>query len=96
MVETVNIRLRASGINEHRLDFASLGSGATEGGPTGYRRVYFDRVLEWVDTPIFARSGFVGSAAGPIILESPDTTIVIPPGASVSADRHGNLVAELD
>jgi len=95
-VETVNVRLRASGINEHRLDFASCGSSVGEGGSIGSRRVYFDRTLQWVDTPIHTRAGFSGKAVGPIILESPDTTIVIPPGATISADGHGNLVAELD
>ena len=41
------------------------------------------------------RADFTGSQSGPLILESPDTTIVIPPGAVASLDHGGNLVATL-
>jgi N-methylhydantoinase A len=94
-VETVNIRLRASGITENRLDFAAIGPTGAETGAVSTRRVYLDRARQWVETPVRSRSGFWGTASGPLILESPDTTIVIPARATISADRLGNLVAEL-
>jgi N-methylhydantoinase A len=94
-VETVNIRLRASGANDNRLDFATAGPTSVESEAASTRRVYFDRTQQWVETPVRSRAGFLGPAAGPLILESPDTTIVVPAGATISADRLGNLVAEL-
>jgi N-methylhydantoinase A len=94
-IETVNTRLRASGVNENRLDFAAVGPTGAETGAVSTRCLYFDRTRQWVETPVRSRSGFSGSASGPLILESPDTTIVVPAGATISADRLGNLVVEL-
>ncbi len=94
-VEAVNIRLRASGINENRLDFTTIGASGTGTSSVSTRRVYFDRTQQWVETAVRPRSGFSGTVLGPLIIESPDTTIVIPAGATVSADSLGNLVAEL-
>jgi N-methylhydantoinase A len=94
-VETVNIRLRASGISEHLLDFAATGPAGDSPKPAYVRRVYFDRKRQWVETPVRSRADFSGDAKGPVILESPDTTIVIPPEASVSTDRFGNIVVDL-
>jgi N-methylhydantoinase A len=48
-----------------------------------------------VATPVLARNGFSGKQTGPVIIESDDSTVVIPPGVSVSADKSGNLLAEL-
>ena len=41
------------------------------------------------------RTGFSGRAHGPLIIESPDTTIVIPPQTTVSVDAFGNVAADL-
>lgn len=97
-VESVNIRLRASGISAHTLDFASLQGAqpATAAAAPETRRVFFDRTVGWCETPVVQRSGFTGSAEGPIILQSADTTVVVPPGARVAIDALGNLVATLD
>jgi N-methylhydantoinase A len=48
----------------------------------------------WLDTPIFDRAslGRGATLAGPAIVEQPDTTVVIDPGATAIVDDLGNLV----
>lgn len=48
-----------------------------------------------MDTPIYERSTFQGGVQGPLIIQSPDTTIVIPPRATADLDAFGNVVATL-
>ncbi len=93
-VEIVNIRLNASGNGEGRLTFRAQ---APEDAPAevATRKVYFSRADGWVDTPIHERATFKGGAAGPLIIQSPDTTIVIPPRATADLDAFGNVVATL-
>ena len=48
----------------------------------------------WFDTRLFDRA-FLGRGArlaGPAIVEQPDTTVVIDPGATAVVDSLGNLV----
>lgn len=94
-VETVNIRLSASGISEHAFDFTARTATHTAPRPVSSRPVYFDREYRWQQTPVIDRSGFSGRAVGPLVIESPDTTIVIPPRANVSVDAFGNVTADL-
>ena len=47
-------------------------------------------------TPVIARDGLRAPVAGPLIIEAPDTTIVIPPGARVAPNGTGGLVATLE
>ncbi len=60
--------------------------------PSGERRVHFNG--GWFDTAIFERASLGTGAAlsGPAILEQPDTTVVIDPGATAIVDSLGNLV----
>jgi N-methylhydantoinase A len=94
-VEIVNIRLRASGLATHTLDFASAQPEVGPNAPSGTRRIYFDRDIQWVETPVRTRAGISGEAIGPLVLESPDTTIVIPPGVRVAVDTFGSILADL-
>ncbi|RUM24143.1 hydantoinase/oxoprolinase family protein [Rhizobium vallis] len=92
-VEIVNIRLNASGNSGNRLSFTPHApSGETQ---FESRRIYYSRTDGWVDTPIYERSSFRGGVAGPLIIQSPDTTIVIPPRATADLDTFGNVVATL-
>jgi len=59
------------------------------------RRVYFDRKTGWVDTPVISRALLDNEMVGPVILESTDTTIVIPPNWRVCADTVGCVIATL-
>ena len=66
------------------------GSGAAR--PSGARQVRFNG--GWLDTRIFDRASLRSGArlAGPAIVEQPDTTVVIDPGATAVVDGLGNLV----
>jgi N-methylhydantoinase A len=90
-VETVNIRLSATGTSERELDFTRVFATVEASRPASSRRVYFDRERQW----LLERTGFSGRAHGPLIIESPDTTIVIPPQTTVSVDAFGNVAADL-
>ena len=42
-----------------------------------------------------ARETLIGRRMGPLIIESADSTVVIPPEVSLAADAGGNLIADL-
>ncbi|GAB3629781.1 hydantoin utilization protein A [Pandoraea terrae] len=97
-IECANVRLLARGIATKTLDFRDIRSAAysaAEHNRTS-RRVYFSRESGWVDTPIVPRALLDKEIIGPVILESSDTTIVIPPGWRVSTDKVGSVIASLD
>lgn len=96
-LELVNIRLTARGLSADRLDFTALRLDARAvAGAHGERSVSFDRAAGPVPTRLLAR-GEIGPARleGPIVIESYDTTILVPPGAAVRADAIGNLIIDL-
>jgi len=65
-------------------------SAATQ--PSGMRQVHLSG--GWFDTPIYDRAFLDRGVrlAGPAIVEQPDTTVVIDPGATAAVDALGNLV----
>ncbi len=90
----VNLRTAVIG-RRPDVDLAVLAGPRDRAGaaaPTGKRRVHFSG--GWRDTAIFDRKALAYGAAlfGPAIIEQPDTTVVIDPGASATVDRLGNLV----
>ncbi|WP_233857648.1 hydantoinase/oxoprolinase family protein [Paraburkholderia sp. HD33-4] len=97
-IECANIRLLARGIATKTLDFRDIRSAANKTGEQtrSTRRVYFNRDSGWVDTPVVPRALLDKEILGPVILESSDTTIVIPPGWRVSTDKVGSVIASLD
>jgi N-methylhydantoinase A len=90
----VNLRTTVIG-RRAPLDLATFApaSGVSEAPrPRDARQVRFDD--RWFDTRIFDRAS-LGSGAtvnGPAIVEQPDTTVVIDPGATAAVDSLGNLV----
>ena len=72
--------------------FAPAIDGSALTQPHGARQVRFTG--GWLDTPIFDRAslGRGATLAGPAIVEQPDTTVVIDPGATAVVDGLGNLV----
>ena len=86
------MNLRTAVIGRRRpLTLAGLGAGATAGGPTSTRRVWFDG--GWLDTPVYRREHLSAGAtlAGPAIVEQLDATTVIEPGDRARVDALGNL-----
>ena len=92
--ETVNLRAIGIGRRAGRLDFAAATVDAPPAAShEASRPVSFARDAAPIETAVRARTE-VGpvETAGPLILESYESTIVIPPGASVRRDDFGNLV----
>ncbi|WP_036594885.1 hydantoinase/oxoprolinase family protein [Ottowia thiooxydans] len=94
-MECANVRLLARGIAERVLDFRDLRSG---GEPRAQaeektRPVYFSRKSGWVDAKVLRRVSLPSTLDGPAIIESADTTIVLPPGWQAATDPIGNVIA---
>ncbi len=96
-VEAVALRLHAHARATAPLDFRDLRAAAPGdgGGGPGMRQVHFGRHGA-VLTPVLRREAVSGTIEGPVIIEGPDTTIVIPPGAQVAPNATGSLVATLE
>lgn len=103
-IQLVSIRLRALA-SAGSLSFAELARRYSKNGaislrfPQGQhgsiqseRPVFFGPVHGIVTTGLRNRFSLNGTEQGPIIIEEPDTTVVIPPGWTVGCDRFGNLV----
>ena len=89
-----NLRITALGrVERPRLKPLDQGDGDIGRAQKGARRVVFDAAI--ASCPIFERGLLLAGdvVAGPAIIEQMDTTLVVPPGASVRADRAGSLVA---
>ncbi|TAK82405.1 MAG: hydantoinase/oxoprolinase family protein [Betaproteobacteria bacterium] len=96
-IEVVNVRVRGTGRINHSAG-GGVASGARSGRapkPSRSRQVMFER-NEYVTTPVFARSEIDATTAlrGPAIVEQDDSTLVVPPGASLAGDR-GHLLLRL-
>ncbi len=96
-VEVVNLRLLSRGVRPGKLDFCDLKVAEPDEAPrqAAERKVYFGRQHGWLQTAVLDRRNFSGAAAGPMILESTDSTVVVPPEGRVRGDSLGNLLIEL-
>jgi N-methylhydantoinase A len=95
-IELVSLRLRALAI-AGRLRFRELaeppgGSSRMPRQNTHSREVYFGRSHGLRETPIRSRLEINGLQHGPLIIEEPDTTVVVPPGWTVKLDEYRNVV----
>lgn len=61
------------------------------------RPACFDLETGLVDTPVCNRAGLLGGRRlGPLLIDEPDSTCVVPPGWAAAVDDHGNIEIELD
>jgi N-methylhydantoinase A len=95
-IELVSLRLRALA-NAGRLDFAELAkvcakSTIVPSRSIASRKVYFGRNHGLLATPIRSRRDISGTQLGPMIVEEPDTTVLVPPGWSANLDAYSNVV----
>jgi len=69
--------------------------GATT--PSGSRAVYWRERGDFVETDVYDGASLGAEAAieGPAIIDYPDTTVVVPPGASARIDTLGNVVIDV-
>ena len=60
------------------------------------RKAYFGSGHGWLDTPILIdRAELKAARQGPLIIEEYDATAIVPPGATASLDRYGNVLIDL-
>jgi N-methylhydantoinase A len=97
-VELVNLRLSAVGTAASRLDFGGLRlDDRALAGETGERLVSFARGESRIKVRLLPRAALEqGPVAGPAIIESYDTTIVVPPNCTARAAGAGCIAIEMD
>jgi N-methylhydantoinase A len=106
-IEVMSVRLRALA-SADSLTFAELAErystvsdsgsnsklapyGVNETGSRGERMAFFGPAHGLLTTPLCSRFALT-DAQGPIIIEEPDTTIVVPPNWRARRDQLGNLL----
>ncbi|MBI3303211.1 MAG: hydantoinase/oxoprolinase family protein, partial [Deltaproteobacteria bacterium] len=91
-IELVNLRLRAL-TSAGRVKFTDLMAqgSVTEQRMSVSRQAYFGPAHGTLETPVRQRADMAQEQQGPLIVEEPDTTVVVPPGWSVRRDEYGNL-----
>ena len=97
VLELVNLRLAARGRRDDRLDFRRIRVAEVAlAGVSVQRMVVYARGEPLINTPLLARAE-VGTVwrDGPFIVESYDTTVVVPPKVRARADDIGNLILEI-
>ncbi len=95
-LELVNVRVVATGVRASRLDFRTVRVAAGAPAPPATRLVSFARRAPAVETRVLAREAITAAGrAGPLIVESYDSTVVVPPGAAVHRDAVDNLLITL-
>ena len=96
-VELVNLRLSAIGTAATRLDFAGLRLDARAlAGESGDRLVSFARDEPRIKARLLPRAAVeAGPVVGPAIIESYDTTIVVPPGCEARSAGAGCIAIEM-
>lgn len=93
-IKFVSFRVAAVGmIEKPQLEEYPVNPDAMSPVPFAKRRVLFQGCEDFVETGIYSREDFVPGTClpGPAVVEQMDTTIVIPPGWSVSTDGFMNL-----
>jgi N-methylhydantoinase A/oxoprolinase/acetone carboxylase beta subunit len=61
------------------------------------RRIYWDERRELIETPVLRIEGetLFDEAVGPMLIELPDTVIVVRPDQTAHLDRDGNVVIKV-
>jgi N-methylhydantoinase A len=97
-IELVKIRLTARGLRERQLDFAKSHIEMRPAAPGAEKRlISLARGEPPVWVPVVNRSALPdGPAAGPLVIEEFDATIVVPGDATVHRDQIGNVVINLE
>jgi N-methylhydantoinase A/acetone carboxylase, beta subunit len=93
VVEVMSLRVAAVGeVEKPRLQTSELVEHKPE--PEGYREVFFE---DWERAAVYARSRLKPGAliTGPAVVESEDSTMLLPPGSVAHVDGLGCLVVEV-
>lgn len=94
-IELVSLRLRAlATVGEMKFSdlAANLTSSSNLMARSEPREAFFGPRHGLLKTPVFRRADITEIQDGPLIVEEPDTTVVVPPGWTVQRDAYGSLV----
>lgn len=96
-LELVNLRVTAVGTAPGRLSFATLAlEDSALHGERGARAVHFTRDAPPHETALLPRSALTNQPVhGPAVIESYDTTIALPPGATARTGANGTIAIEV-
>jgi len=94
-IETVALRLVTALAEGPVLDFSAAQKASARAAANATRMAYFGSAAAWLEAPVMRREAAGETIAGPVILESDDCTVVIPPGAQARRDSAGNLLVTL-
>ncbi len=77
-----------------RDSMVSPASASVKPSPAGSRRVFFQQMGGFVDTPVYMRAELPSGCSfdGPSIVEQTDTTTIILPGQMAATDERGNMI----
>ena len=94
-IETVSWRVTVAG-PAPRLRLAPP-AASTRAARKSSRRVFFIEAGRFVDCAVYDRYALAPGARlrGPAVIEEPESTVVLGPGASAQLDAHGNILATL-
>ena len=94
-IELVSVRLQAVASSGHlRLsELTGTGNGSAPAPPTS-RTAYFGPQVGECEAAVYQRTALEQARSGPLIVEEPDTTVVVPPGWTVQYDVSGNLLLQ--
>lgn len=95
LVEVVNLRVSALGLLPHlKPQPIAQGDADAAAALIGKRRVYFEKVRDFVECPIYERSKLLAGSklSGPAVIEQYDTNTMVHPGQDLVVDSLGNLV----
>lgn len=84
------VRLVGTGFTPKPERTASLGTSSPARAKTGSRRAWFEE--GFLETPVYdgTRLAPGSELRGPALVEEPFTVVVLPPGAELRLDEHGN------
>jgi len=93
-LEVLNLRATAIGVTRKPAVAAPRAAAAGPSPPARERRVFLDG--RWLAARVVDRDTLAAGASleGPAIIEQYDTTVLVPPGFTVTLDRNGNLIGE--
>lgn len=92
-IELVSLRLRAlATISDMKFSDLAAKLAPSSVGHSEPREAYFGPQHGLLKTTVLRRTDITEVHHGPLIVEEPDTTVVVPPGWEVSRDAYGSLV----